>query len=88
MAHERMAGRRRFYKVVDVRKVTEGEEGKDSVDSPISMGVDGMDSASGVISRPSVETEGNRQDAACFGERFKGTYRIHNLNRVVKLKTC
>ena len=64
VAHERMAGRRRFYKVVDVRKVTEEEEGKDSVDSPISMGVDGTDSASGVISRPSVETEGNRQDAA------------------------
>jgi len=62
-----MAGRRRFYKVVDVRKVIEEdeeEEGKDSVDSPISMGVDGTDSASGVISKPSVETEGNWQDAA------------------------
>ena len=69
-------------------RMAQEEEGKDSVDSPISMGVDGMDSASGVISRPSVETEGNRQDAASFGERFKGTYRIHNLNRVVKLKTC
>jgi ATP synthase F1 complex assembly factor 2 len=47
----RLAGRLRFYKQVGVKQVTapwEKQEEKSIVDSPISAGVDGSDSASGV----------------------------------------
>ena len=54
VAHERLAGRRRFYKVVDVVSIAPiSDETLDAtVDSPISAGVDGTDSGSGIV-RPS-----------------------------------
>ena len=60
VAHERLAGRRRFYKVVDVVTMAGGSNNQSNNDdqqiymdhSPISAGVDGTDSGSGILTRP------------------------------------
>lgn len=54
----RLAGRQRFYRHVSVVKMEENspsDAGISSIDSPISAGVDGTDSASGIHHRPSIK---------------------------------
>jgi len=70
---ERMAGRRRFYKSVGVIAIPQESDGEsnvedlDSVDSPISAGVDGTDSGSGIVRPSGVPSMKSSESGVIFG---------------------
>ena len=73
VAHERLAGRRRFYKVVSVTHVgNPSKHSHDGIDSPISAGVDGTDSGSGIIRPKKIATRSEMEGIDRGGRTYFG----------------